>query len=120
VLSVSPSIDVKEKNRIKGSFTVPIDAEVVAAIPTSYNAVDSLEATAYRPDGTSEVLVWTRPNKLGWESTYYYKHPVILPKGTRIEFTCYVGEDDSEGKTSEDPLWTKHSLCDLLLAIQQK
>ncbi|PYP87415.1 MAG: hypothetical protein DMF61_10405 [Blastocatellia bacterium AA13] len=120
VLSVAPVIETNHGNKIKASLTLPVDAEAVGAIPTGYAAVDSLEATAYRPDGTTEVLIWMRPNKDGWQTTYYYKHPVILPRGTRIEITCYVGDSDSESKTSEDPLWTSHHLCELLLAIQQK
>lgn len=44
----------------------------------------SLQATAYRPDGSVEPLVWLRNYRPKWRRTYWFREPLELPKGTRI------------------------------------
>ena len=53
-------------------------------------AGESLEVTAYRPDGGGERLIWIRDWRPQWERTYYFLHPVRLPMGTRI--AAYSGK----------------------------
>jgi hypothetical protein len=45
---------------------------------------ESLEVTAYQPDGMVEHLIWLRHWRPEWQRTYYFVHPIRLPKGTRI------------------------------------
>ena len=45
---------------------------------------ESLEVTAYQPDGTVEHLIWLRKWRPEWQRTYYFLQPMQLPKGTRI------------------------------------
>lgn len=51
---------------------------------------ESLEVTAYKPDGAVARLIWIRDWQPAWERTYYFLHPVWLPKGTRI--AVYSGQ----------------------------
>jgi hypothetical protein len=64
-------------------------AEAIAVVPLADPRVVSVQATAYRPDGTSEVLVWTREPKSDWQQTYVFKKPVSLPRGTRLEVIAH-------------------------------
>ena len=64
-------------------------AEAIAIAPLADPRVLSVQATAYRPDGTSEVLVWTREPKSDWQQTYVFKKPVSLPRGTRVEVIAH-------------------------------
>lgn len=50
----------------------------------------SLDLAAYKPDGAVEHLIWIRNWRPEWERTYYFLHPVRLPKGTRIR--AYSGK----------------------------
>lgn len=44
----------------------------------------SFEVAAYQPDGAVERLIWIRGWRPAWQRTYYFRHPLRLPKGTRV------------------------------------
>ena len=118
VLNFAPAREKVQGNRLKALLVIPDDMEAVGITPTGDSTVESLEVTAYRPDGTSEALIWTRLNKTGWAPTYYYKRPVILPKATRVEVICYLS--NAEDGNASDPPASPRQLCDLLLAVQSQ
>ena len=79
----------------------------------------SVEATAYRPDGTAEVLIWAKNRRLDWEPIYYFRNPVELPKGTRIEVIAYLDNSAENPNNPHDPpraIQFAEGLCDLFLA----
>lgn len=65
-------------------LTLSSPAEVSGLRPVRLAAGESLEVTAYQPDGAVERLIWIRDWRPEWERTYYLRHPVRLPKGTRV------------------------------------
>lgn len=92
-----------EPQQRKASFTVPSDTEAVAIRPRVHPILVSLQATAYRPDGSEEVLIWTRGYQFDWEPTYYFKQPVPLPKGTRVEVIAYFDNSDDNQNNPNNP-----------------
>ena len=64
-------------------------AQAIAIAPLADPRLVSVQATAHRPDGTSEVLVWTREPKSDWQQTYVFRKPVSLPRGTRVEVRAH-------------------------------
>jgi len=70
---------------VKVSFTTQEDVEAVALRPAISPLILSLQATAYRPDGSEEVLLWTRGYQFDWQPAYWFKRATLLPKGTRLE-----------------------------------
>ncbi len=66
------------------ALTLSSPAELSGLRPVRLAAGESLEVTAYQPDGAVERLIWIREWRPAWERTYYFLHPVRLPKGTRI------------------------------------
>jgi len=58
--------------------------ELAGLRPLRLAAGESLEVTAYKPDGAVARLIWIRDWRPEWQRTYYFLHPVPLPKGTRI------------------------------------
>ncbi len=109
--------------RVKAEYTLEDAAEAVAVRPSVNPLVISLQATAYRPDGTEEVLVWTRGYKFDWQPTYIYKQPVALPKGTRIEVIAYFDNSETNSNNPNTPpkevRWSEvssQSLCAVLVA----
>jgi hypothetical protein len=102
-----------ERHLLRATFTFNEAAEAVAICPLVHPLLASLEATAYRPDDTEEVLVWTRGSRFDWQPTYYYRKPVPLPKGTRIEVIAYF--DKAEGDSlARQP--APNPLCWLFIA----
>ncbi len=65
-------------------------SELAGVRPGRLSAGDSLEVTAYEPAGAVEHLLWLRNWRPEWQRTYYFRHPVQLPKGTRI--AAYSGK----------------------------
>jgi hypothetical protein len=81
-----------------------------------------MQATAYRPDGSEEVLIWRRGYQFDWEPTYYFRQLVSLPKGTRVDVVAYFDNSEANQKNPNDPpkpvKWSQIStdpLCALLL-----
>lgn len=112
-----------EPRPIKLSITVQEDTEAIAIRPTVNPLIVSQQATAYRPDGSEEVLIWTRGYQFDWEPTYYFRQPVSLPKGTRVEVIAYFDNSDYNARNPNDPpkalRWselTANPLCVLLTA----
>lgn len=58
------------------------DVNILAVRP-----LDSMEITAFRPDGTAASLGLFRDVKPGYLATYRFRNPVKLPRGTPIEMT---------------------------------
>lgn len=105
------------------STTVRSDGELIGIRPRVHPLLISFQATAYRPDGSQEVLIWTRGYQFDWEPTYYFKQPVALPKGTRVEVIAYFDNSEDNRNNPNNPpkpvRWselTTDPWCMLLLA----
>jgi len=72
------------------ALTLAAPAELAGLRPVRLAAGESLEVTAYKPDGAVERLIWIRDWRPEWQRTYYFRHPVRLPKGTRV--AAYSGK----------------------------
>ncbi len=93
--------------RVKASYTITDSADALAIRPLLYPRAKSVEATAHRPDGSVEVLIWARNYRFDWQPAYFFKRPVPLPKGTRIEVVTYL-DDPAENVSS-------NTLCEITL-----
>jgi mono/diheme cytochrome c family protein len=92
-----------EPHQRKASFTVRTDSDLIAIRARVHPIMVSLQGTAYRPDGSEEVLIWTRGYQFDWEPTYYFKTPVPLPKGTRVEVIAYFDNSDDNQNNPNNP-----------------
>lgn len=113
-----------ERYRVKVSYTMPEAAEAIAIRPLLFPFAKSVEATAYRPDGLTEVLIWARAYRYDWQPDYTLRKPVILPKGTRIEVIAYLDNSDNNQNNPNSPARAVRfasALCELsLITIQRK
>lgn len=104
--------------RVKASYTVNEATEAIAIRPLLFPFAKSVEATAIRPDGIIEVLIWTRNYRFDWQPAYFFKKPVALPKGTRIEITVYLDNSEDNPNNPNDPpkpVRLTEPLCELSL-----
>jgi mono/diheme cytochrome c family protein len=107
--------------KASASLVVQSDLDAVGLRPLTNPLIVSTQVTAYRPDGTEEVLIWTLGYQFDWQQTYYFKRPVALPKGTRIEVISYFDNSDGNRNNPNDPpkelRWsdlTNDPLCSVL------
>lgn len=108
-----------EHHPVKASMTVAQSSEVVSIRPLLFPFAKSVEAKAIRPDGTIEVLIVARDYRYDWQPAYFFKTPVSLPRGTRIEVTAYVDNSDNNRNQPNDPpveLKLNSPLCEIALA----
>jgi mono/diheme cytochrome c family protein len=83
---------------IRDSFTLPIDAEVVSAGGHAHNLAKEMRMTATLPNGQRQQLFAIPDWKFNWQERYYFRTPVRLPKGTRLEVE--ISYDNSTGNPS--------------------
>jgi hypothetical protein len=98
------------RHSIKATYPVNTLTTAVAIRPLLFPHASSLEVAVNRPDGTIEVLIIAKNYRFDWQPTYYFKKPVIFPKGSRIEVTAYV-----ENKESSESFKFGGPLCSLAL-----
>lgn len=104
--------------RVKASYAINESTAALAIRPLLFPLAKSIEATAIRPDGTAEVLIWARGYRYDWQPVYYFKKPVSLPRGSRIEVTAYFDNSEENGNNPNDPpkpVRMESALCELAL-----
>ncbi|HEX4949375.1 MAG TPA: hypothetical protein VFZ34_22060, partial [Blastocatellia bacterium] len=106
------------KPRVKASYIVRENAEALAIRPLMFPLATSVEATAIRPDGSVEVLILAQAYRYNWQPSYFFKQPVKLPAGTRVEVTAYLDNSDNNRNLQDDPKAKKFAepLVELTLA----
>lgn len=104
-----------ENHRIKASYAINEATEAVAIRPLLFPLAKSIEVSAHRPDGSVEVLIWAKDYRFDWQPAYFFKKPVALPAGSRIEVTAYL--DNSENNSNAPSAETRFAgaLCELSL-----
>ncbi|HMC75826.1 MAG TPA: hypothetical protein VKH34_01795 [Vicinamibacterales bacterium] len=77
-----------EKNfTVKGTLTLPADMQVLSVMAHAHYLGREFKATATLPDGSTRPMLWIQDWDFNWQDRYFYKQPVALPKGTRIDVT---------------------------------
>jgi hypothetical protein len=67
--------------------TLAADTYVVALRPDLQPGVKSIEVSARKPDGGTEVLLFAKGIPVDWPTPYILKDPVRLPRGTVLSVT---------------------------------
>lgn len=107
-----------ERQRVRASYLVREKTEAVAVRPLMFPLGRSVEVTAFRPDGTAEVMIVTQNYRYAWQPVYYFRSPVALPAGTRIEVVAYLNNSDDNPNLADAAKSRKFAepLCEILLA----
>jgi hypothetical protein len=95
-----PAGDVR---KVSTSITVSEETEALGIRPRPNPLLISLQATAHKPDGSEEVLIWSQGYQSDWQQTYYFKRTVALPKGTRIEVIAYFDNTEENQNNPYSP-----------------
>jgi tetratricopeptide (TPR) repeat protein/mono/diheme cytochrome c family protein len=69
---------------VERSFELPADVDVLAVLPHLHYLGRRLEGFATLPDGSKQWLLFIKDWDFNWQSEYYYRRPVFLPKGSVI------------------------------------
>ena len=53
----------------------------------------SIEVSARKPDGSTEILLFAKDPPIDWPTPYIFKDPVFLPAGTRLSAIAAYADD---------------------------
>ena len=75
--------------RVGSSRVLEKDTLVLTLWPHAHTRATAARYTAFYPDGREELLLDVPRYDQGWQVTYKYKEPKLLPKGTRIDVSFW-------------------------------
>jgi mono/diheme cytochrome c family protein len=70
---------------IRDSLVLPVDVEALGARGHAHYLAKDMKMTATLPDGSTKGLLSIGDWDFGWQDSYFYKTPIVLPKGTRLD-----------------------------------
>jgi len=75
--------------RFHAQTVLPSDTVLLAMRPEVVPGVTSVEVSARRPDGGTDVLLFEKDIPLDWPTPFVFADPVILRRGTSLSVTAY-------------------------------
>ena len=78
-----------ETKRLRAVTRLAADAEALALRVESQPGVQSVEVSARKPDGTTEVMLFEKNVRADWPTPYIFKNPVLLPRGSELSVVAY-------------------------------
>ncbi len=91
-----------ENHRVTACWMTKEDIHLINAMPHMHLRGKAMEIKAYYPDGRSEVLLNVPDYSFSWQTVYYYKKPLAIPKGTKFVVTAHF-DNSSKNKYNPDP-----------------
>jgi mono/diheme cytochrome c family protein len=82
--------------------TVPRDIQVINYMPHMHLRGKDMKYEAIYPDGRHETLLWVPKFSFNWQSVYWLKQPVNIPKGTKLIVTAHF-DNSTKNKYNPDP-----------------
>ena len=107
-------------HRTTACWTVPSDTEIVSLTPHMHVRGKAMEIRAIYPDSRSEILLNVPAYRFSWQTIYYLKRPLPIPKGTRIAVTTLF-DNSPQNKYNPDPTravrWGEPTYDEMLAAF---
>jgi len=88
--------------KVVSSLPIPMDVKMTALMPHMHVRGKAAKYELVMPDGTRKLLLDVPRYDFNWQHTYRYAEPLVVPKNSRLEYTCWF--DNSTGnKNNPDP-----------------
>jgi thiol-disulfide isomerase/thioredoxin len=105
--------------RVRGSYTLPQDADFVGVVPHAHQLARWIEIKAHLPGEPEPLLVLRVPQwDYNWQSPYNLKQPRRFPAGTRFEAECSYDNSSANPRNPSDPpehVWHNETMNDEML-----
>jgi hypothetical protein len=83
--------DLGTGNRFRGETKIAADTRLVALNLDISSGVKSVEVSARRPDGGTDVLLFAKDFPREWPTPFIFKQPIVFHRGTVLSVTAYGG-----------------------------
>jgi hypothetical protein len=87
---------------VKASFVAKEDVRVTSLMPHMHVRGKDFQYTVTYPDGRSEILLNVPRYDFGWQLSYVFEQPLILPKGARIDCVAHY-DNSANNRYNPDP-----------------
>ncbi|HUK89546.1 MAG TPA: cytochrome c [Blastocatellia bacterium] len=91
-----------EHHKVTACWTAKDDIHILTMMPHMHLRGAGMEIQAFYPDGHSEMLLNVPNYSFSWQTVYYSKDPIAIPKGTKIVVTGYF-DNSTKNKYNPDP-----------------
>jgi hypothetical protein len=81
-------------HEVTACYTFDADVHLTSYMPHMHLRGKDMRYDVIYPDGRQETLLWVPKFSFNWQTMYYLKRPVSLPKGTKLIVTAHF--DNSE------------------------
>jgi Tfp pilus assembly protein PilF len=88
---------------VSDDFRLPLDVEVLAIYPHAHYLGKLLEAYATLPDGKRKWLIRIPDWDPNWQSVYYYRATILLPKGSVISLRYHYDNSAANVRNPNRP-----------------
>ena len=96
--------------RIKGNYTLPEEANLMAVGPHAHFLCKWISLTAYVPGQKRPINIIKQPNwNFDWQASYFLKEPMHFPKGTRFETEAAYDNSSGNPKNPNNPPQTVYN-----------
>lgn len=92
-----------DNHEVTACATFQQDAHIYSMAPHMHFRGKDMTVRATYPDGRSQVLLSVPRYRFNWQTAYYFKQPVAVPKGTRLQVIAHF-DNSSRNKFNPNPL----------------
>jgi len=91
-----------EKHRVTACWTTDHEITLINAMPHMHLRGKAMEFKVVYPNGKNEVVLNVPNYDFGWQTVYYYKKPITVPKGSKFVVTA-IFDNSAKNKFNPDP-----------------
>lgn len=99
----------KADHHVKASLPVPQDSTLHSVMPHLHSLGHTFQSDVVMPNGQRHRLISITDWDPAWQSIYWYKTPVKLPRGSRIEIDAGYNNSESNPRNPFSPPRTVRS-----------
>jgi hypothetical protein len=88
---------------IKDSFTLPVEVQAYGARGHAHYLGREMKMTATLPNRSTRGLLWIDDWDFAWQDSYFFKSPMRLPKGTRIDVEIVYDNSTGNPRNPHSP-----------------
>jgi mono/diheme cytochrome c family protein len=102
---------------IHDTFELPVAATVYGARGHAHYLARQMKMTATLPNGSTRGLLWIKDWDFGWQDSYFFKTPIPLPAGTKLDTVIiYDNSRDNSRNPNTPPIevrWGRESFDEM-------
>lgn len=87
----------------KALWTLPKNAQILSVFPHMHVLGKTIGIDAILPDGKTQTLVSVPRYQFDWQRNYFFKNPVSLPAGTKLQVTAVYDNTETNPANPNKP-----------------